>query len=350
MIVRNVLRRWFEEQLNFTLSDGSDAETVFVGTAEFSPVEILNEFDATYEQEFNSWLYEDWKPRQHDLRETLLSHSANGDRYLDLQNAVVRQQVVPFVGSGMSVPSGLPTWAEFLMSMQDFAQCSRSELEQLISSSSFEEAADLLAASMNPRLIAERIEHVLRVTGPGMVNGSVCLLPGLFSNLVITTNLDRVLEQLYELCDARFEFTLWGERLADYRSLKDPNGRFLIKLHGDCQDQKGRIVFSNEYEGAYAPNKPSREELGLLYRQYSLLFLGCSLGPDRTVHLLEDVATLDGNMPKHYALLTKPEDQQEQLAREHFLTERGIYPIWYELPHDEAIMALLDGLNIDEAV
>ena len=323
---------------------------MFIGSAEFSPVEILNEFTATYEQEFNNWLYGDWKPRQHDLRETLLSYSANADRYLDLQDAVARQQVVPFVGSGMSVPSGLPMWAQFLMSMQSFAQCSRSELEQLIRSSSFEEAADLLAASMNPRLIAERIEHDLRITSPEVVNGSVCLLPGLFSNLVITTNLDRILEHLYELCGAPFEFMLWGEQLADYRSLKDPDMRILLKLHGDCQDQKGRILFSGEYEAAYAPNKPSREELGLLYRQYSLLFLGCSLGPDRTVRLLENVATLDLNMPKHFALLSKPQDQQEQLAREHFLTERGIYPIWYEVPHDEAIMALLDGLTVDEAV
>ena len=236
------------------------------------------------------------------------------------------------------------------MRMGEFAQCSRSELERLISSSAFEEAADFLATNMNSRLLAERIEHVLRITGPENIQGSICLLPELFSNLVITTNLDGILEHLYEWCGAPFEFILWGDQLEDYRSLKDPNGRFLLKLHGDCQDQKGRILFSKEYEAAYAPGRPSREELGLLYRQYSLLFLGCSLGTNRTVHLLEEVAALDMNIPKHYALLTKPQNQEEQIAKEHFLTERGIYPIWYELPHDEAIMALLDGLNMYQAV
>ena len=29
------------------------------------------------------------------------------------------------------------------------------------------------------------------------------------------------------------------------------------------------------------------------------------------------------------------------------ITDRGIFPIWYDLPHDEAIMSLLDGLNMD---
>ena len=350
MNVRSVVKRWFEEQLNFTLSDGSEAETVFIGTAEFSPIEILSEFDATYEQVFNDWLFGDWKLRQHDLRETLLNYSANGDRYSDLQNAVIRQQVVPFVGSGMSVPSGLPTWAEFLMSMQVYAQCSRSELQELIKDSLFEEAADLLADSMNSRLIAERIEHDLRIPNPDTINGSICLLPGLFPNLVITTNLDRILEELYKFCGMPFEFVLWGDHFADYRSFKDPSGRFLLKLHGDNQDQKGRILFSEEYKGAYATGSPLREELSLLYRQNNLLFPGCSLGADRTLNLLEYVAKLDVNMPKHYALLPKPQNQQKEFTREHFLTERGIYPIWYELPHDESIMALLDGLNMDEVV
>ncbi len=321
---------------------------MLIGSSEFSPVEILSEFSAIYEQEFNRWLDEDWKPRQYELRETVLGYSANSDRYRDLKNAAIRQQVIPLVGSGMSVPSGLPTWAEFLIRVRDFTQCSLSELKQLISSSSFEEAADLLAGSTNPRLLAERIEHDLRIANTGVINGPICLLPGLFSNLVITTNLDRVLEHLYELVGTPFGFIFSGDQLADYRRLKDPNGRFLLKLHGDCQNQKGRVLFSHEYEAAYAPNSPPREELALLYRQYSLLFLGCSLGPDRTVRLLEHVANVDMNMPKHYALLTKPQDDNDQIAREHFLTERGIFPIWYDLPHDEAIMALLDGLDADE--
>ena len=248
----------------------------------------------------------------------------------------------------MSVPSGLPTWVDFLMRVRDFTQCSMAELQRLINSSSFEEAADLLASGTNPRLLAERIEHDLRISNPDVINGPICLLPSLFPNLVITTNLDRVLEHLYQSCNMPFGIVLWGKQFADYRRLKDPGGRFLLKLHGDCQDQEGRVLLSHEYEAAYAPNSPSREELTLLYRQYSLLFLGCSLGSDRTVRLLEDVAAADSSMPRHYALLAKPEDENDENSREQFLTERGIFPIWYDLSHEDAIMALLDGLSADE--
>jgi hypothetical protein len=49
-------------------------------------------------------------------------------------------------------------------------------------------------------------------------------------------------------------------------------------------------------------------------------------------------------MPKHYCFLEVPSSQGQRIARENFLTERGIYPIWYSPPHDDALTALLDGL------
>ena len=56
MIAQYILKRWFEEQLNFTLRDGTAEESVLIGTSEFTPVEILNEFSATYQQDLTSGL------------------------------------------------------------------------------------------------------------------------------------------------------------------------------------------------------------------------------------------------------------------------------------------------------
>ena len=339
------LRKWFEDQLRFRLPDGTEGESVTIGNAVFSPVEILKEFDTTYRQEFDFWLNEEWKPRQYELREELLSYSGNRNRYRDLKDAVRRQQVVPFVGSGMSVPSGLPTWSDFLIKISEFTSHSLSDLQELLCSSSFEEAADLLASGTNPRLLAERIEHDLRIDDSRDIDGPIGLLPRLFPNLVITTNLDDVLVCLYELCDSPFGHVASGARIAEYRQIKGPTEKILLKLHGDCGRQEGRVLLSAEYEASYAPGKVVHDELILIYQQNSLLFLGCSLGPDRSVSLIESIANLDKNMPKHYAFLAKPGTDADRIGRENFLTARGMYPIWYDLPHNEAIAALLDGLN-----
>ena len=339
------LRKWFEDQLSLRLPDGTEWESISIGNAVFSPVEILKEFDTTYKQEFNYWLNEEWTPRQAELRDDLLSYSGNRSRYRDLKDAVRRQQVVPFVGSGMSVPSGLPTWSDFLIKISEFTLYSVSDLQELLCSSSFEEVADLLASGTNPRLLAERIEHDLRIDDPRDIDGPIGLLPRLFPNLVITTNLDDVLECLYRLCNSTFGHVVSGARIADYRQIMGPMENILLKLHGDCRRQEGRVLLSTEYEASYAPGNVVHDELILIYQQNSLLFLGCSLGPDRSVRLIESVANMDRHMPKHYAFLAKPRTDADRIGREHFLTERGIYPIWYDLPHDDSIAALLDGLH-----
>ena len=340
------LRRWFEDQLKFRLRDGTEADGIFLGASELLPLDVVTEL-ALYEQEFINWKTEDWKSRQVDLREELLKNFGNRNRFRDLVDAVSREQVIPLVGSGMSVTSGLPTWSEFLVETSKYAQCDPSELERLVSCSAFEEAADLLAANMPQALFAERVEHNLRIDDTNAIGGSVCLLPSLFPNLVLTTNLDNLLEQSYQLCEIPFAHTLNGRGIARYRQLKNPKERFLIKLHGDCNDQEGRVLLSQEYDEAYAIGSPIREEITLLYRYNSLLFLGCSLGPDRTVRLIHEIAGLDPHMPRHFAFLESPVNDGDRLARETFLTERGVFPIWYELPHDESIMALLDGLDVN---
>lgn len=342
--MRYFLKKVFDEQLSFRLGDGTElGDIVLVGNAEFLPKVLLDEFDI-YEQEFYSWTHNDWRIQQSERRTAILNHLANRNRYLDLQDAVKREQVVPFVGSGMSVPSGMPTWSELLTRVGDYVSCDSSKLKELICASLFEEAADLIASSTNPRLFGESIEHNLRVGDAASVYGPVSLLPELFSNLVITTNLDDVLERLYEESGTSFGHVLRGACIAEYRQIKNPKDRFLLKMHGDCRNQNDRVLLSEEYSKVYEKGSIVYEEISLIFRANSLLFLGCSLREDRTVGLIEAVSKTDMNMPKHFALLPTPETKTLRINREEFLTQKGIYPIWYELPHDDAIMALLEGL------
>ncbi len=52
-------------------------------------------------------------------------------------------------------------------------------------------------------------------------------------------------------------------------------------------------------------------------------------------------------MPRHYAFLREPDNDVERIDRENFLAQENIFPLWYDSPHDEAIMALLDGLSLE---
>ena len=343
--MNGALRLFFEDQIGFRLGDGTTVDgSVFIGETEFLPVEVLRDDKDAYRSEFDRWLNQVWVPEQRERREQILLLHGNRKRFSDLRDAVARQQVVPLVGSGMSVPSQLPTWSNLLRSMRRYTNIAEADLEQLLFNSQFEEAADLVASGSNKRLLDERVEHDLRLEDPDRVDGPVRLLPAIFPRLVLTTNLDEVLETVFLKGEAAFESVLAGGDICRFRQLKDTRRRFLLKLHGNCRDASSRVLLTREYEAAYAPGSGTREELTLLFRSNNILFLGCSLGPDRTVGLIHHVAGGDSQMPRHYALLPLSNGDDLPVDREQFLTERGIYPIWYDGAHDEAIAALLAGL------
>ena len=345
MSVPAVLKALFEEQIEFRTNDGKAVDgSVFIGETEFLPVEILRDDQNAYEAEFERWYETDWRPKQQEMLDHLLEIHGNAKRYTDLSQAVNRKQVIPFVGSGMSALSGYPTWTELLLKFCEFTTIDSSELEHLLQNSAFEEAADLIASGTNSNLLNERVEHELRIDEPDSIDGAVRILPAIFPKLAITTNLDDLLEQIYGLCSQPFAQVLAGEELARFRQVKSNDDSLLLKLHGDCRHPNTRVLLSSEYEKSYAPGDTIREELTLLYRSNHLLFMGCSLGPDRTVQLIAEVSKADKNMPKHYCFLSLPPEEKKWVERENFLSEIGIYPIWYDGAHDECIMALLSGL------
>jgi hypothetical protein len=335
------LRSRFEGQLSAsTDSDGN----VVIGETRFTPVSILESDNEAYESEFNGWLNGQWVPEKMDRQSDILALHGNRNRYEDLCSAMSRDQVCPFIGSGMSAPSGLPTWSDFLRSIRRYARTTAEDLDSLLAESKFEEAVDCLKSSMPDRLFDERIEHNLRVNDRRSIAGAVQHLPAIFPRLALTTNLDGILESVYADQERQFSQVLIGDCIAKFRSLSGNETSFLLKLHGDSRDSDGRVLGSAEYDRAYADGSALSEEIRSILKTKSVLFLGCSLGADRTVRLIADAAARDRNMPKHYALLKDPGEENPRLEREHFLTQRDIFPIWYRGDHDEDIEALLVGV------
>ena len=335
------LRAAFEDQLVISLDDDGDA---VIGETVFNPVTILRSDSEAWTAEFNAWLNDTWLPEQSNRLEDILSATGNRKRFNDLCIAIQNEQVVPLIGSGMCVPSHLPKWSEFLRSVRKHSTIAEDQLENLLNTCAFEEAIDRLLTAMPKRLFDECINHELRIDEEMTIAGSVSLLPSLFGTLVLTTNLDNILETLYIHNERRFAHVLAGTKIAEYRTLRAESESFLLKLHGDSRSQDGRVLSTNEYERAYSPDGVIRRELTLILQTKSILFLGCSLGPDRTVSMIAEIAASDSNMPKHYAFVRQPATEDASIAREHFLTERDIFPVWYKGDHDECIQALLIGI------
>ena len=137
-----------------------------------------------------------------------------------------------------------------------------------------------------------------------------------------------------EKCNGR------GTTHAFFRAI--PAGeRHLLKLHGNIDNPTERILNQAEYDTAYGNvgdinmNFPLPRILDRLFSSYSLLFLGCSLTADRTVQTFMRVVAnrTAQTLPRHYALLSAPNDAGTLRELNQRLADANITPLWY--PHGE---------------
>lgn len=326
-----------------------DGDVVQVGRFGYTGADILKlAGEDAYKQAFGDWVWEEWVPARRDRKDEILNLvDSNEGRFTALKKMIDSGRAIPFVGSGMSAPTGMPTWGDFLRET-----CNRSkgftvgELEVYLAAGNFEEAASRIFGAMPSQLFDERFESNFTVKPSQAIDGAVRFLPFLFESTVITTNFDEVLESVYTDARKTFQAILHGTGVGDFRKKIVLGSRCLLKLHGNYNAGHGRVLLKDEYDGFYLPKSSGRAELSHLFQQGGLVFLGCSLCQDRTMTLLKEVADTDKNMPRHFAFLQRPEPTKF-VEREHFLTERNIFPIWYDGDHGTDVEALLVGLMED---
>lgn len=317
---------------------------VVVGGIPFTPVKIL-EFEAfSYQDAFLTWLENDWIPVRADRLAEILKDTTNQQRFNDLVQSVKAEQVVPFIGSGLSASSGMPLWSKFLREIRKESTLPEADLEALLTAGQFEDAATALLANMPSHLFDERLEKTFLARSETDVDGAVRLLPEIFTETAVTTNYDNVLEVVHKMSGNPYTEILNGASIAQFRVLRGKGKRCLLKIHGDHTNPSGRVLTRAEYDSAYGPNCAARTELEYVFGSEPLLFMGCSLEADRTMVLLREIVIADSGTPRNYAFMKRPADSARRVAREHFLSERKIFPIWYDGDHDESVEALLFGL------
>lgn len=343
------LYRAFRESLadesNCTLEDG----VLHIRHRTFTPAEIVDmaaQADGSniiFDELFADWLNE-WKEQQCEEAGRILEEYDQQDRFQRLVEAHKADLLVPFVGAGLSIPSGYPSWTAFLHKIRRESTFPEEELNALLVAGCYEEAAQRLADALGVNF-DEAMENCFLRKLP--VTGAVGLLPYFFKGPVITTNFDTVLERAYRDADNAFSSVLNGADSRRYRITSRENPHLLLKLHGQVDDCQRRVLTLYEYNTHYVDNTTLMDIVKLLYDQNNLLFLGCSLGVDRLLKTCKEYVASIGhsNLPRHYAFLLAPLDHEERVERKKQLADYHIYPIWYSGDHDESITALLIKLH-----
>lgn len=275
-----------------------------------------------------------------------------GDNAKNLQKLLEQLRtpvgIVPFVGAGMSVPFGYPAWRPFLEA-QASDDSTKQHLVALLDRGKYEEAAEALLATRGAEVFQAILGSVFgqdRLPQP-LPAAAMLQLPRLCSGPVLTTNFDPVLEEVFANARRPFEKRILGMDVKAIREGFAQSRRVLVKLHGDAADQHSRVLTKSDYERAYGDGEPLKPVLQFVVMQARpLLFLGCSLNNDRTVHVMEALAgelrrQKAADLLEHYALVDQPGDDVEFAARHERLKHLGLLPIWYPTGQHGMVAELL---------
>lgn len=337
----DLLKEEFLDQLRAEIDERTGK--VIIEAAEFTPQQILQEISTTtFDEVFYEWC-ENRRQERLDKADEILAKFNNEKRFRIVKSRFESGAIIPFVGAGMSMPSGYPSWTEFLYRLIDETTADKDQFVKLMESWQYEEAAQYVFDSMGEARFNEELENEFGHDAPLL--GAARFLPKLFKSSVITTNYDNVIKRCYEAESKPFADTLIGSEAIELPKLLGEEKNVLLKLHGKSNSSRNRILTLTEYNEHYEDKEQLKKCIKALSTK-TLLFIGCSLGIDRTVQALIDIVSEAdaGSLPKHYAFLHLS-DESERVPKAEQLAKANIYPIWYTDDHDESVEALLEKLT-----
>lgn len=167
------LKPLYDEELN------SEGDVEIVGSV-FTRSRILVELEPqTYSLTFAEWI-EERKANLLVKADEILDQFDNRNRFEQLKKGVKAGATIPFVGAGLSLPSGYPGWTAFLYQLCEESHVQKEDLDRLLSAGDYEQAAQVLHDDLGAALFNENLEGMF--SSEKEITGVIHYLPLLFPN------------------------------------------------------------------------------------------------------------------------------------------------------------------------
>lgn len=256
---------------------------------------------------------------------------------------------LPFIGAGMSVDFGYPTWPSFLQNViERYASPPEQEqLGQLLAEQAFLPLAEALDQDLQNGIeeVVQRYFHPGKMKEVEPAQNYVKLLQNMGIRSYVTTNYDTVLERHDPEAGKKVILPTTLQSTGEFEELERRGQPFLLKLHGTYDNPDSIVLAQRQYEKHYPQdeNAVNPAVLRRLWQHETLLFLGCSLEKD---YLVERMLQLSGENRRihHYAILEWPQLPERQQERERELLRLKIRPIWYPQGDHSCVCTILTML------
>lgn len=240
----------------------------------------------------------------------------------DIKKAIDKNSFGIYVGAGLSMGAGLPSWSQLLNELIDILErkgIAANRIEEMRGLSSqpskylllAEEIRDLIQSDLE-RLIRDRFED--KTKQPTETHD---ILVRMKSKFLITTNYDTLIEKalvrnfqnyfptVYTYKDASsINYSLWN------------NDHFVLKAHGDAKTPKEIVLTEKDYRNIIYNQSGYQSILHAIFSTNSILFVGISLNDPELLLLLGYIHNIfHGGSPTHYALMSKSIVTETEIER-----------------------------------
>lgn len=217
----------------------------------------------------------------------------------EIKEAIHKNKLVIFIGSGFSRSAGLPTWGDLVKEMLEDNKEKINGAEIYIKNIEAEiltplEVLEKLKKN-HKKTIYESFERTLNKKIKSDTHAKLSSI----SRKIITTNYDKLIESNSNDIDVI-------DHTSDYNLTKiDEKDSYILKIHGDISRMDECVVFESDYEDLYAGETLAKYQLGKIFSNSNCLFMGFSFNDPYVENLFRKISDLyAGYGPSHFWLTT----------------------------------------------
>lgn len=256
-----------------------------------------------------------------------------------------------FVGAGLSINAGFPTWELLLLELID-----KVKKETRTSSSKTDELITLVNNPTKYMLVAEEIRDLLHTELPKYIKVRFDdkkieptilheKLQKINHNYIITTNYDLLIENAYVKVNGRMPnvYTYKDSSSINYNLYEREN--FILKAHGDSSRAPEEIILTeNDYRRILYNERGYQSILQTIFSTSNILFLGVSLNDPELNLLLGFIHHIfHGGSPDHFALM--PQDQVTETEIDRWRKDYNINIVTYDPDENhKQVEEFVDGI------
>ncbi|KAA0098909.1 SIR2 family protein [Mycolicibacterium sp. P1-18] len=246
-----------------------------------------------------------------------------------LAKAAIDNQLVLFIGAGVSAGAGLPTWSKLLSDLAVTASMN-SDVSKALSKKDLRDQATVLERRLLLAGLKLREVVAAQLDRPGRYALQHGLLASLSSKEAVTTNFDNMFESAARIC---------GRGLAVLpASPSETDGRWLLKLHGSvCEPEKIVLSRSDFLEMPRQYGALMGLVQGLLLMRH-MMFVGYSLQDEDFHEVVHEVRAARGGPAADGGRGTVLTLFHDQLEQELWADDLEVVPM-LAIPYREDLLA-----------